>query len=278
MIGAMPAVAVRHERRKQDKKKSRPGHLYLANYANKQATSSGKSSPCPSRGGSPSPGSAGGGLSPIVTTPPHAAESPQTEEFYVCAKVSTLHVIVVSYLLGIILLIVGLVQLKPGADASDHRFYILGAGSVLLALGTLLSVARCVMVPIRRCLHKRRARIRRMRKEESAALALTKSPAQNGSSSSTPAHPLPHHHHHHHQQKTSHDIIQEMPSAEERAAADPSPAATSARNGATLTQSQSVSIEIETHSSSKDTLVSTAKSPSENDHQLQQKRPSVAKT
>lgn len=121
MIGAMPAVAVRHERRKQEKKKTRPGHLYLANYANKQATTSSRtSSPCPSRGGSPSPGSAGG-LSPTITTPPHA-DSPQTEEFYVCARVSALHVIVVSFLLGIILLIVGLVQLKPGADASDHRY------------------------------------------------------------------------------------------------------------------------------------------------------------
>ncbi|CAB3366390.1 Hypothetical predicted protein [Cloeon dipterum] len=277
MIGAMPAVAVRHERRKQEKKKTRPGHLYLANYANKQATSSSRtSSPCPSRGGSPSPGSAGGPNSPIVTTPPHGIDSPQTEEFYVCARVSTLHVIVVSFLLGIILLIVGLVQLKPGADASDHRFYILGAGSLLLGLGTLLLMARCVMAPIRRCLHKRRARLRRLRKEESAALALTKAAAaQNGSNSSTPAQPHQHHHHHYQQaQRASHDIIQEMPSAEERADADVVVAPTG-RNGATLTQSQSVSIEIEPHSS-KDTLVSTVKSPSENDHL--HKRPSLAKT
>ncbi|XP_065339684.1 uncharacterized protein LOC135939306 [Cloeon dipterum] len=273
MIGAMPAVAVRHERRKQEKKKTRPGHLYLANYANKQATSSSRtSSPCPSRGGSPSPGSAN---SPIVTTPPHGIDSPQTEEFYVCARVSTLHVIVVSFLLGIILLIVGLVQLKPGADASDHRFYILGAGSLLLGLGTLLLMARCVMSPIRRCLHKRRARLRRLRKEESAALALTKAAAaQNGSNSSTPAQPHQHHHHHSQAHRASHDIIQEMPSAEERADADVVVAPTG-RNGATLTQSQSVSIEIEPHSS-KDTLVSTVKSPSENDHL--HKRPSLAKT
>lgn len=162
------------------------------------------------------------------------------------------------------------------------RYYILGTGSVLLALGTLLSLARCIMVPIRRCLHKRRARLRRLRKEESAALALTKA-AQNGSSGAdaAPAHLYHHHHHHHHQQqhRASHDVqtIQEVPSAEERAAAAEAPT-----NGrVTLTQSQSVSIDVEAPHSSKDTLVSTVKSPSEDAAaglNLLQKRHSVAKT
>jgi hypothetical protein len=267
MIGAMPAVAVRHERRKQEKKKARPGQLYLANYASKQATSSSRtSSPCPSRGGSPSPGSQG--TSPLTHTPPHPEDptSPNGEEFYVCARVSVLHVIVVSFLLGIILLIVGLVQLKPGADASDHRYYILGAGSSLLLLGTLLTLMRCIMIPIRKYLSKRRLRLRRIKKEESAALALAKA-AQNGGN--------------------NHDVntIQEVTSTEERAAAagilQETATASSPtnhrhhhhhghRNGSTtttsaiLTSCQSVSIEMQGPHSSRDTLVSV-KSPSEND-------------
>ncbi|KAF4521700.1 hypothetical protein B566_EDAN012998 [Ephemera danica] len=259
MIGAMPAVAVRHERRKQEKKKPRPGQLYLANYATKQTTSSSRNtSPCPSRGGSPSPASQG--TSPLSNTPPHHDDltSPGGgEEFYVCARVSVLHVIVVSFLLGIILLIVGLVQLKPGADASDHRYYILGAGTLLLSLGILLTLIRCIMIPVRKYLNKRRLRLRRMKKEESAALALAKA-SQNSNGG-------------------NHDVqtIQEVSSAEERAAAElehnqqrhhhhhrP-------RNGSTttttalLTSCQSVSIEMGPHSS-RDTLVS-AKSPSDHD-------------
>lgn len=266
MIGAMPAVAVRHERRKQEKKKpTKPGQLYLANYATtKQTTSSNSrnSSPCPSRGGSPSPASQG--TSPM--TPPHLDDmtSPNGEEFYVCARVSVLHVIVVSFLLGIILLIVGLVQLKPGADASDHRYYILGAGSLLLLLGTLLTLMRCIMIPVRKYLSKRRLRLRRMRKEESAALALAKA-AQNGNGGNGENH---------------HDVqtIEEVSSAEERAAAAGIlQEATNHhrhhhghRNGSTsaiLTSCQSVSIEMGPHSS-RDTLVS-ARSPSEHDGLLQ---------
>lgn len=265
MIGAMPAVAVRHERRKQEKKKTRPGQLYLANYTSKQATSSSRtSSPCPSRGGSPSPGSQG--TSPLAHTPPHPDDptSPNGEEFYVCARVSVLHVIVVSFLLGIILLIVGLVQLKPGADASDHRYYILGAGSCLLLLGTLLTLMRCIMIPIRKYLSKRRLRLRRIKKEESAALALAKA-AQNGNGGNNGHHEV--------------NTIQEVTSAEERAAAGVLQDTNNDhrhhghRNGSTtttsaiLTSCQSVSIEMGPHSS-RDTLVS-AKSPSEHDGLLQ---------
>ena len=60
-----------------------------------------------------------------------------------------LHVVVVSLLLGAILVIVGLVQLTPGADASQHRYLLLGGGGALLLLGVLLAVLRCCVLPWR---------------------------------------------------------------------------------------------------------------------------------
>ncbi|KAL1115989.1 hypothetical protein AAG570_005484, partial [Ranatra chinensis] len=65
----------------------------------------------------------------------------------VLLQVSVLHVVVVSLLLGAVLLIVGLVQLKPGADASQHRYLLLGSGSFLLLLGVVLAIVRCCVLP-----------------------------------------------------------------------------------------------------------------------------------
>jgi hypothetical protein len=71
MIGAMPAVAVRHERRKQEKRSKRPSQLYLGGYGLKHPSP-------PSRGPSPSP-------SPLQSPPTQNDDTSQ--EFYVCGKV-----------------------------------------------------------------------------------------------------------------------------------------------------------------------------------------------
>ncbi|GFG30213.1 hypothetical protein Cfor_10185, partial [Coptotermes formosanus] len=70
MIGAMPAVAVRHERRKQEKRGKRPSQLYLSGYGLKHPSP-------PSRGSSPTP-------SPLQSPPNQQDDVPQ--EFYVCGK------------------------------------------------------------------------------------------------------------------------------------------------------------------------------------------------
>ncbi|XP_073998396.1 uncharacterized protein isoform X2 [Rhodnius prolixus] len=121
MIGAMPAVAVRHERRRQEKRNKRPSLLYLQSPHSRSAT--------------PSP----------LQSPPASHHFPP--ELYVCGKVSVLHVVVVSLLLGAVLLIVGLVQLKPGADASQHRYVLLGSGAFLLVLGVIMAIVRCCLLP-----------------------------------------------------------------------------------------------------------------------------------
>jgi len=56
-------------------------------------------------------------------------------------------VVVVSLLLGAILVIVGLVQLTPGADASQHRYLLLSCGGTLLLTGMILAALRCCVLP-----------------------------------------------------------------------------------------------------------------------------------
>jgi hypothetical protein len=73
MIGAMPAVAVRHERRKQEKRNKRPSQLYLAGYGLRHPSP-------PSRGSSPTP-------SPLQS-PPNQNDD-VLQEFYICGKVMT---------------------------------------------------------------------------------------------------------------------------------------------------------------------------------------------
>ncbi|XP_067005616.1 uncharacterized protein [Anabrus simplex] len=153
MIGAMPAVAVRHERRKQEKRTKRPSQLYLGSYGLKHPSP-------PSRGSSPTP-------SPLQSPPSHYDDPPS--EYYVCGKVSVLHIVVVSLLLGAILLIVGLVQLKPGADASDHRYYLIATGCFLMVLGLILTGVRCWVLPRRQ---RKARRAQRMRKEDSQVVEL----------------------------------------------------------------------------------------------------------
>lgn len=57
-------------------------------------------------------------------------------------QVAFLHGIVGSLLLGIVILVVGLVQLSPGAEAAQHRYYLMGAGGLLVTLGVLGAVLR----------------------------------------------------------------------------------------------------------------------------------------
>ncbi|KAG8228772.1 hypothetical protein J437_LFUL007765 [Ladona fulva] len=167
MIGAMPAVAVRHERRKR---KPRPTQLYFVGS---------KQSP-PSKGSTPSQSQAGSPASPSMLAEAQGHRQSQAEqqisalqpppEFYVCGRVSVLHVVVVSLLLGSILLVVGLVQLKPGADASRHRLYFLSAGTLLLTLGMILIFIRCCCC--QSSIQQHHPGRRRLQKDDSAASAI----------------------------------------------------------------------------------------------------------
>ncbi|XP_044759913.1 uncharacterized protein LOC123317439 isoform X2 [Coccinella septempunctata] len=130
MIGAMPAVAVRHERRKgQEKRSKRPSQLYIGGHW------------LPPNSPSPTPSTNG----------PYD-ESDRLPEFYICGKVSTLQLVVGSLLLGAIVLVVGLVQLVPNAADADHRYIFIGAGSLLLVLGLALTGVRCCCL---QCRHPR---------------------------------------------------------------------------------------------------------------------------
>ncbi|CAG4950233.1 unnamed protein product [Parnassius apollo] len=114
MIGAMPAVAVRHERRRAEK-----------------------------RGG----GGRRASVLPGREDEPELAPLRLRSELYVCGKLAALHAVVGSLLLGIVVLVVGLVQLSPGAEAAQHRYYLMGTGAVLVGAGVLGAVLRCI------CLH-----------------------------------------------------------------------------------------------------------------------------
>ncbi|KAJ2939795.1 hypothetical protein O0L34_g17986 [Tuta absoluta] len=120
MIGAMPAVAVRHERRRNEKRGTgrRPSQL-------------------PLQIGRPDTGE------PTPSPDHHRLRN----ELYVCGKVAALHAVVGSLLLGIVVLVVGLVQLSPGAEAAQHRYYLMGAGAALVGAGVIGAVLRCI------CLH-----------------------------------------------------------------------------------------------------------------------------
>ncbi|XP_015187460.1 PREDICTED: uncharacterized protein LOC107072216 [Polistes dominula] len=124
MIGAMPAVAVRHERRRQEKRLKRPSQLYLG----------GQWMP-PLQGSPPTPSPHG-----------HNSHLDPLPELYLCGKISGLHAVVVCLLLGAVVLVVGLVQLAPGATTTDHRLALLIAGATLLLLGIILAAVRCYVL------------------------------------------------------------------------------------------------------------------------------------
>ncbi|XP_049799840.1 uncharacterized protein LOC126235150 [Schistocerca nitens] len=178
----MPAVAVRHERRKQEKRAGggggggrRPSQLQL-----QLAALKGRGSP-PSRATSPSP-------SPQSPPSVRQLDDPFSREIYVCGKVSILHLLVVSLLLGTVLLIVGLVQLKPGADASDHRYVLLGAGGALVVIGAILTSVRCRLLPCyeatsasHECIQRQHSQLETQQQEQESQL-----PEQN-ENNETPA-------------------------------------------------------------------------------------------
>ncbi|CAL7935295.1 uncharacterized protein LOC143428340 isoform X2 [Xylocopa sonorina] len=124
MIGAMPAVAVRHERKRQEKRLKRPSQLYI-----------GSQWMPPPQGSPPTPSPHG-----------HNSHLEPLPELYLCGKISGLHAVVVCLLLGAVVLVVGLVQLAPGATTTDHRLALLVAGTILLLLGIILAGVRCYVL------------------------------------------------------------------------------------------------------------------------------------
>ncbi|XP_011502542.1 PREDICTED: uncharacterized protein LOC105365943 isoform X2 [Ceratosolen solmsi marchali] len=124
MIGAMPAVAVRHERRRQENRIKRPSQLYLGGHWTQPPQ-----------------------MSPL--TPNSYIQNKHIEslpEVYLCGKISGLHTVVICLLLGAVILVVGLVQLAPGATTSDHKLALLISGSLLLLFGICLAGLRCYLL------------------------------------------------------------------------------------------------------------------------------------
>ncbi|XP_043475540.1 uncharacterized protein LOC122507089 isoform X1 [Leptopilina heterotoma] len=72
-------------------------------------------------------------------------------EYYFCGKVNSLHILVGSMLLGLVGLVVGLVQLAPGAEAAQYSAVLIATGSGLLVLGILLIPLRSI------CIRKQKA-------------------------------------------------------------------------------------------------------------------------
>ncbi|XP_066965278.1 uncharacterized protein [Macrobrachium rosenbergii] len=62
---------------------------------------------------------------------------------HLCGGISLLHISVLCVLLGITLLVVGLVQLAPGAGSTINKYAIIGAGTGFLGLGFLLLIILC---------------------------------------------------------------------------------------------------------------------------------------
>ena len=175
MIGAMPAVAVRHERRKKKNEKShRPNQLMLKPHMNK---SDGTLSPLgshagshnPSRAGSPTHGQhADGDLDETILGESNTnaifirsstvkdislpffvgIERYGDECFY--GKLSLLHFIIFFFLGGLTVLIVGAVQYKKEAGLFSYRHSIIIAGVILIAVGIILLIIKCICfrVPI----------------------------------------------------------------------------------------------------------------------------------
>lgn len=57
-------------------------------------------------------------------------------------QMAALHAVVGSLLLGVVVLVVGLAQLSPRAEAAQHRYYLMGTGAALVGIGILGAVLR----------------------------------------------------------------------------------------------------------------------------------------
>ncbi|XP_012251039.1 uncharacterized protein LOC105683183 [Athalia rosae] len=75
-------------------------------------------------------------------------------EYYFCGKVNSLHVVVGSLLLGAVVLVVGLVQLAPGAEAAQNSAALIAAGCGLLVGGVLLAPLRALCIRRQKAAHK----------------------------------------------------------------------------------------------------------------------------
>ncbi|XP_050538015.1 uncharacterized protein LOC126903684 [Daktulosphaira vitifoliae] len=137
MIGAMPAVAVRHERRRQEKKV-----ICVNSVGDRESSLNTTGNRRPSLLTLQSPHSQ---IGTPITSPPYVQNT--LPDIYVCSKISVLHIAVITILIGAILLIVGLVQLKPGADASQYKFLLIFSGLITTFIGILMAIVRCCLLP-----------------------------------------------------------------------------------------------------------------------------------
>ncbi|KAH9633066.1 hypothetical protein HF086_010175 [Spodoptera exigua] len=178
MIGAMPAVAVRHERRRNEKRGGGGGR---------------RPSQLPLQLGRPMDADA-------TPSPDH---NRLRNELYVCGKyaqVAALHAVVGSLLLGIVVLVVGLVQLSPGAEAAQHRYYLMGAGAALVGAGILGAILRCI------CLHWYNRKFRQDNEEDPEPTTHKNgvSVVESGPDHKSGHHDNTHHKTGHHDHKTGH--------------------------------------------------------------------------
>ncbi|XP_015586829.1 uncharacterized protein LOC107263780 [Cephus cinctus] len=89
--------------------------------------------------------------SPLADSEAVLALDKEPPEYYFCGKVNSLHVVVGSLLLGAVVLVVGLVQLAPGAEAAQNSAALIAAGCGLLVVGVLLAPLRAL------CIRKQKA-------------------------------------------------------------------------------------------------------------------------
>lgn len=61
-------------------------------------------------------------------------------------KLNSLHVVVASLLIGAVVLLVGLVQLTPGAEAAQNSTILIVIGISLLAIGLFLLPLRALCI------------------------------------------------------------------------------------------------------------------------------------
>ncbi|XP_018347313.1 PREDICTED: uncharacterized protein LOC108751573 [Trachymyrmex septentrionalis] len=67
-------------------------------------------------------------------------------EYYFCGQVNSLYVVVGSLLMGAVVLVVGLVQLAPGAEAAQNSAALIATGSSLLVIGAFLAPLRAICI------------------------------------------------------------------------------------------------------------------------------------
>jgi len=88
------------------------------------------------------------GTTPVASLTPRQGQETLTAEQlvtdYCCyGKFPLLHFIVIPLLLGITLLIVGLVQLKPNADSEAKKYLFLGSAALCFTAGFFFMAIRC---------------------------------------------------------------------------------------------------------------------------------------